>query len=114
MRALIVGAGRMGARHARVARSLGLETYTVDPLRDADFVSLPEAPSADVAAVATPIADLATVTRTVMLAGCKRLLVEKPMAMTVAEAWSLVSCARETGTKILVGYVERFDPLVEL
>ena len=113
MRAVIVGVGHMGTHHLRVARSLGLETFTVDPLRPADFVSLDQAPPAEIIAVATPIADLAATARTAMQVGCQRLLVEKPLAATVAEAELLAQLSLQTGTRMLVGYSERFDPLIQ-
>jgi predicted dehydrogenase len=104
----------MGVRHAQVARSLGLETYTVDPHREADFDSLRGAPPAEVIAVATPISRLAAVALDAIEVGCERLLVEKPMTATVADAHALIAAARETGTRLLVGYSDRFDALVDV
>jgi predicted dehydrogenase len=112
MRAVIVGAGQRGKHHARVASSLGLETYTVDPNRDADFTSLDDAPRAEIVAVATPVDQLAAAARSAMLIGCECLVVEKPMATTVSDALSLVACARQTRTRLAVGYTDRYDPLV--
>jgi predicted dehydrogenase len=55
---LIVGYGRAGKRHAKLAQSLGLEVYAVDPVPDSkvQFASLDEALTEhwDYAVIATP------------------------------------------------------------
>jgi predicted dehydrogenase len=40
------------------------------------------------------------------------LLIEKPLAGTVAEAERLLACSRETGVLLSVGHTERFNPVV--
>ena len=110
--ALVVGAGRMGALHERVAREAGLAVHTVDPHRPADFADLETAPRAEVVVVATPIALLAETACAAMRRGCERLLVEKPMAATLAEGRAVLECARTTATRLSVGFTERYDPAV--
>jgi predicted dehydrogenase len=114
MRAVVVGAGRMGSAHARVARRFGLDVHTVDPHRPADFRSLREAPRAEIVAVATPIEHLADCALEALGAGCHRLLIEKPMATSVAQAEAVIEAARGTGATITVGYNDRYDALTEL
>jgi hypothetical protein len=41
------------------------------------------------------------------------LLVEKPVASTVAEGRAIVAAARRAGVTLMVGHVERFNPAVE-
>src|SRR5579872_2874579 len=41
------------------------------------------------------------------------LLVEKPIAPTVAEGRTIVAAARRAGVTLMVGHVERFNPAVE-
>lgn len=113
MRALVVGAGRMGTHHARIARALGLDVKTVDPRRPADHPSIAAAGSADVAVIATPIVELASAACETMRLGCARMLVEKPLAATVREAEAVLACAEQTGTELFVGYSDRFHPLVQ-
>src|SRR4051812_44522089 len=110
MRALVVGAGRMGTYHARVGSALGIDVRTVDPVNGADFPTLAAAPEADLVIVATPIAALAPTAIAAMRLGHHLVLVEKPMAATVAEAEELVELAAEMGTTLVVGYTERFNP----
>jgi predicted dehydrogenase len=40
----------------------------------------------------------------------KHVLVEKPMATTVAEAQAMVAAAERSGTVLMVGYMKRYDP----
>jgi predicted dehydrogenase len=112
MRALVVGAGRMGTHHTRVATSLGIDIHTVDPVEPADFPSLDAAGEADVVVVATPIGALAAAACAALDVGCRVLLVEKPMAATPEEATELAERAASAGTTLLVGYTERFSLVV--
>src|SRR5580704_4321033 len=41
------------------------------------------------------------------------VLVEKPIAPTVAEGRAIIAAARHTGVRLMVGHVERFNPTVE-
>ena len=43
----------------------------------------------------------------------KHVLVEKPIAPTVAEGEAIVAAARAKGVALMVGHVERFNPAVE-
>ncbi len=53
-----------------------------------------------------------TVASSLLEAG-KHVLVEKPIAATVAEADALVRLARERSLVLAVGHVERFNPAVK-
>lgn len=113
MRALVVGAGRMGGFHRRALMDLGLDVTTVDPdpAAGADYTSVPTllARSMEVVCVATPIRDLPE--QAARFAGRHRfLLIEKPMAPTVGAARELAALL--AGEPVAVGYVERFNPRV--
>lgn len=110
MRAVVVGAGRMGTLHRRVLRDLGLDVSTVDPdiTTGADHATLPNR-RFDVVCVATPIRWLAD-TAAVWAGHEGWLLIEKPAAPTLNDARQLASLLK--GQRVAVGYVERFNPQV--
>ena len=76
--------------------------------------SLDEALKADVAAVvlATPAATHGPLGRQVLRAG-RHLLVEKPLATSVAEAEELVRLAAERDLRLMVGHTFLFSPRVD-
>jgi len=112
MKALVIGLGRMGTFHARALASTGYDVETVDPdpAAGANHASLPRGQRHYSAiAIATPIEHLAP-TAARVVRWTNNLLVEKPMASSIAEARELVAALE--GRTIAVGYVERFNPQV--
>jgi predicted dehydrogenase len=125
VRVAVVGAGDFGRNHARVYRDLpDVELVgIVDPNTEraakiaAEFSTavIPGieflAGHADAASVAVPTIAHASV-------GCRLLelgidvLVEKPMAVSLAEAGELLSAAARTGRILQVGHLERFNPAI--
>jgi len=113
VKALVVGNGVMGCHHARTLRGLGVEVATVDPVADADYRSLEEAPAADFACIATPPADLATTAIDAMYCGMN-VLIEKPMACDREQARQILAAEGETDLIVRVGYTERWNPAVHM
>lgn len=125
VRAAVVGTGEFGRNHARVFRELeNVElagVYDANPARAAEvakefqtwaFTSLEELRGeADAATVAVPTVAHCEVGCRLMDMGID-VLVEKPMAGTLAEADTLVSAARRNARILQVGHVERFNPAV--
>src|SRR5436309_12055793 len=125
IRVAVVGTGEFGRNHARVYRELdGVELVGVfdeNPERAAAVAAefqtlvltrLEELPGrAEAASVAVPTVAHAEV-------GCRLLgmgldvLVEKPMAVNLAEADALLHAAKKNGRILQVGHVERFNPAV--
>ena len=123
LRVAVIGAGHLGRIHARLARrtegiavvavvdpqadargslgtELGLPAYeSIDPLLE----------SVDAAIVATPTFTHHQVSLPLLRRGI-HLLVEKPLAVNVAEADELVAAAEQSGAVLQVGHVERFNP----
>ena len=125
VRVAVVGAGDFGRNHARVYRELPDAELVgiVDPNAEraakiaaefstsviSDIESL--AGRVDAASVAVPTVAHARV-------GCRLLelgidiLVEKPMAASLAEADELLSAAANAGRILQVGHLERFNPAI--
>ena len=121
----IVGAGVMGANHARVAQGVRDLAVTVVCDPDADraeavarnigaksTTDLDEAiANAEAVILATPSRTHADLGERVLRAG-RDLLVEKPLATTVADAERLIAAAAANDRVLMVGHVERFNPVV--
>ncbi|NND73436.1 MAG: Gfo/Idh/MocA family oxidoreductase [Ilumatobacter sp.] len=128
LRIVVVGTGVMGANHVRVLkRTAGAELAAVV---DADLEraraaasdpaifccrSIDELPDdIDAAVVAVPTSGHVE-TATALIRRGIHLLVEKPLAATVAEAEEITQAAAEAGVVLAVGHIERFNPaIVEL
>ncbi len=123
----VVGVGVMGSNHARVLSDIpGVELVGVaDPDRKRrDFVSdtLGCAGFDDVDALldsgvgAVTIAAPTHLHHDIALKCISRgvhVLVEKPLASTVAEGRAIVAAARRAGVTLMAGHVERFNPAVQ-
>jgi predicted dehydrogenase len=121
----IIGAGIMGANHARLAQALrdATVTHVVDPdlARANQLATAIGADAAadldavldqvDAAVVAVPSGLHHAVGLELVKAGV-HVLVEKPIATTVAAAEELAEAADVAGTTLMVGHVERFNPAV--
>lgn len=122
----VVGVGHLGKEHARILASLPEVELVgvVDPntaqaeavaqrcgtrafADHRQLLSLVQA-----AVIAAPTAHHHSVARDFLSRGLP-LLIEKPLASTLAQADELVSLARLQGTMLQVGHIERFNPAFE-
>ncbi len=122
----VVGVGHLGRHHVRLAQTLpGWRCVgAFDPDRArleavcAEFgarplASLDEAVAlANAAVVASPTVTHRDVAEKFLAAG-RHVLVEKPIAASVAEADEMVRIARERGVALGVGHTEFFNPAVQ-
>lgn len=127
LRVGLVGCGAFGRHHARVLRQLaGAEltgVFDLDPARAAAtaqehqtraFASLDELIAASQAAVvAAPTVAHAEVAVRLLESGLD-VLVEKPIAPSLAEADRMIAAAQARGRILMVGHLERFNPAVRL
>lgn len=123
----VIGVGGIGRHHARVCASLSdarlIGVFDVDQARAGEaaarhgaraFAHLRELlPEVDAVCVAVPTVDHLRVARAALEAG-KDVLVEKPIAHTLAEADELIALAEAQGRILQVGHVERFNPAVDV
>ena len=125
----MIGAGAFGRNHARVYRQLHQEGEPVElsAIVDVDAVraaavalefgnppclSLSELRGrVDAASVVVPTVEHLKVARALMEAGID-VLIEKPLASSLAEADEIIRAAERTGRVVQVGHLERFNPAV--
>jgi predicted dehydrogenase len=124
LRIALVGAGSMGSLHARVVSQSDRATLTaiIDPNPDAgkgladrfdstwyaDLDGLAGADAVIVAAATEVHHDLAM---TVLGQGLP-LLLEKPVAASLAETEAILDAAKAHGLPLMCGFVERFNPAI--
>jgi predicted dehydrogenase len=125
-RVAVVGVGKFGQHHARVYRELPeaelVGVFDTNQARAAEvaaahgcraFASLEEViENAQAASVAVPTEHHAALATRLLNAGLD-VLVEKPMARTLAEADQIITMAARCGRILQVGHLERFNPAVE-
>jgi predicted dehydrogenase len=123
IRIAVVGAGHHGQHHARILSTLpDVELVAVvdaNPARAQDIARQTGArPFSDAAAVldhvdavtvATPTEAHSHVALPFLRAGVA-VLIEKPIARSLAEADAMISAAKTTGAILAVGHSERFNP----
>jgi predicted dehydrogenase len=123
----VIGVGVMGSNHARVLSEMaGVELVGVaDPDRQqrefvartlgcaefADLQALIDS-GVDAVSIAAPTHLHHDIALTCIAHGL-HVMVEKPIAPTVAEGRAIVAAARRAGVTLMIGHVERFNPAVE-
>lgn len=125
IRAAVVGAGRLGSLHSvKYAAIPGVKlthVVDIDAGRATQLASKYGAASAtdyhaldgkvDVVTVASPGITHFEIASHLIRAGCDVLL-EKPMAATVADARALTTLAESSDRIVQIGHLERFNPVV--
>ena len=121
-----MGVGHLGRHHARIlsalpgARLVGVADLNADRAAEAaakagaravtDHREL--ADEVDLVTVAVPTTAHLEVARTFLERGVS-VLVEKPMAASLAEADELIALAARSGATLAVGHTERYNPAVQ-
>jgi predicted dehydrogenase len=121
----VVGVGALGRHHARILSEMdGVQLVAVADVRRQivepiaaqygctalrDYSEMLD--RVDAAVVAVPTFAHLTVARSFLERGIP-VLVEKPLALNVAESRQLVELADANGTLLQVGHIERFNPAV--
>ncbi|MDZ7708526.1 MAG: Gfo/Idh/MocA family oxidoreductase [Trueperaceae bacterium] len=121
----VIGAGDMGARHARHWAATGARIVVVcDPdaarasvlaaehgaVSAADPIEAVALPGVDVVSVCTPTYLHPPVT-IAALEGGRDVLCEKPVALTLADAEAMAAAERSSGRRLRIGFTRRFDPV---
>jgi UDP-N-acetylglucosamine 3-dehydrogenase len=127
MKAAVVGAGYMGANHARAYTELDTTELVgvADPNEEtgrrlaaryrinsySDYRRMLDEERPDVLTVAVPTVLHAQVACDAMERGI-HVLIEKPLALTPEEGRKIVATAERCGVNAMVGHIERFNPAV--
>ena len=124
---LVVGCGHMGTSHAKAYHSLPefeivgvvsrgessrrqlLSAIGADYPQFADFAEALAATRPDAVSINTYPDTHAAYAKQAFAAGC-HVFLEKPVAVTVAEAEEVVRAAKSAGRKLVVGYILRVHP----
>ena len=123
VRVALFGCGWIQDFHARAVQACGGEVVAVANHREesalafaerhgiarvtTDWETLANAPDVDAGVVATPNALHAPQSIALLEAG-KHVMVEKPMAMTVAECDAMIAASRASGASLMVAHCWRF------
>jgi UDP-2-acetamido-3-amino-2,3-dideoxy-glucuronate N-acetyltransferase len=125
-RICVVGAGRWGKNHVRTLAALGCLGGVVEPDRATraalgeQYAGIPLFPNLEEAlaapcdgyTVATP-AETHVAVAEAILSARRPVLVEKPPALTAADARRLTALARRNGVNLMVGHVMLFHPAIQ-
>ena len=129
IRVAVIGAGAFGRNHARVYRQLQQEGVPVELAAIVDLDGARAAAVArefgnppclsvselrgrvDAASVVVPTVEHLRVAQALIGAGID-VLIEKPLAPSLAEADEIIRIAQQTGRVVQVGHLERFNPAV--
>jgi predicted dehydrogenase len=125
-RCAVIGVGSLGRHHARnyaeLAREGRVEMIGVCDVDDdvvaqvasdndceafSDWRALLE--SVDIVSIATPTETHCEIACAFLKKGV-HVLVEKPIALTLSEADKMIAAAAKSGSKLMVGQLERFNP----
>ncbi len=127
MRAAVIGVGSMGENHARIYSKLPdvelIGVFDLDYLRSIRiaetfetraFKSLDDLLNTgiDVVSIAVPASSHLEAVARCARAGC-HILLEKPLADTVENAEKTILECEMSGVRLMVGHVERFNPVVQ-
>lgn len=124
----IVGVGRMGVRHIQAVRELGMHVVGIADTREAalqdarkaygldasgcfaDAAQMLKAVRPQALVVATTAPAHATLVKAGIDAGVRHILCEKPMAVSLAEADSMITACARANVDLAINHQMRFMP----
>lgn len=126
VRVAVVGVGHLGRHHVRLLATTPGATLVAAVDRDRSRAEAAASAAGcevltdamdllgrvDAVVIAVPTVDHLAVARPFLERGV-HVLVEKPMAASLAEADELVALARHSGATLAVGHTERFNPAIQ-
>ncbi len=125
VRVAVVGVGEMGSNHVRVYKELPsanlVGVVESDPERAGQieeeydvksFATIDSLPEGDAVSISVPSHLHRDVAIECIECGLD-VLVEKPLATTLDDARAIVSAAEENDVRLMVGHIERYNPVIE-
>lgn len=130
MRHALIGCGRISPNHIAAAKSNGLEFVGLcdldeDMLRDkvlkfdlkdvpqyTDYHEMLESGKPELVTIATESGKHASIAFDCIEAGCN-LIIEKPIALSIADADMIIKAAREKGVKVCACHQNRFNKSIQ-
>lgn len=130
MRYALIGCGRISPNHIAAAKANGLEfvglcDIDTEMLRDkvlkfdlaqvhqyTDYHEMLEKEKPELVAIATESGKHAAIALDCIEAGCN-LIIEKPIALSLADADAVINAARERGVKVCASHQNRFNKSVQ-
>jgi Predicted dehydrogenases and related proteins len=130
MRYALIGCGRISPNHIAAAKSNGLEFVGLcdldeDMLRDkvlkfdlkdvpqyTDYHEMLESEKPELVTIATESGKHASIAFDCIEAGCN-LIIEKPIALSIADADMIIKAAREKGVKVCACHQNRFNKSIQ-
>lgn len=129
LRVGVIGVGYWGQNHVRVLKQLdNIEALSICDLNTetarlvakkyqvkwyTDFEEMIKREKLDAVTICTPTSTHSNIAVKVIELGV-HVFIEKPMTSTIEEAIMVVDKANEAGVKIMVGFIERFNPAVQI
>jgi predicted dehydrogenase len=129
LKAAVIGVGMMGQHHARIysqipeTQLIGVADVQESSVNQTarlyhtaaytDYQKLLDEARPEIVTIAVPTEFHHDVALTALEAGC-HLLIEKPIAMTEAEAQEIIERAKVLGRKLMIGHIVRFDPAIQV
>jgi predicted dehydrogenase len=106
LRIALLGYGFIGQMHERAAQACGVEVTHICRSND-DWRSVVTSSQIDAVVIGTPNALHHSQALAALEAG-KHVLIDKPMAMTLAEADEIAECAEQADRRLLIGHMWRY------
>jgi UDP-N-acetylglucosamine 3-dehydrogenase len=127
LKVAVIGLGAMGRNHARVCADLagatlvGVADLNGDAVEEVahrcgtrgytDYRRLLDTEKPDAVTIAVPTVHHLNVTMEAVCRGI-HLLIEKPIAFSVAEGRQIIAAAEEMQVCLMIGHIERFNPAI--
>ncbi len=127
LRTAVIGVGAMGRNHARVYADMPESTLVGVADKNLEIASqigrkyncksyedyrlMLDELKPDVVTLAVPTVDHLNTAIEIIDRGI-HLLIEKPIAYSMAEGETIIAAAKQAGVKLMIGHIERFNPAV--